>query len=77
MWIKLPPAPGSFCQGSFLLRKWSSSELEVLQHIDAKLCEQKSTCLISDPDDYAKTLGIEWNSTLDHFASLCVRPSTM
>lgn len=57
-----------FGRGNFLLRKWSSSGLEVLQYIDPELREQKSTCLISDPDDYAKTRGI---LHLTIFASLC------
>ena len=56
-----------FAKGGFLLRKWNSSELEVLQSIDSELREQKSSHLISDPDDYAKTLGIGWNSIHDHF----------
>ena len=58
---------GLFDRGGFLLRKWNSSELEVLQHIDPELREQNSVLTISDPDEYSKTLGIEWNSTHDQF----------
>ncbi len=56
-----------FAKGGFLLRKWNSNEEEVLKHIDPQLREQKSVHPISGPDEYAKTLGIGWNSTLDHF----------
>ena len=56
-----------FAKGGFLLRKWDSSELEVLQHVDPELRERKSVHTISDPDEYAKTLGVEWHATLDHF----------
>lgn len=56
-----------FSKGGFLLRKWNSSEMGVLQHIDPELREENSIRMISDPDEYSKTLGIEWNSTQDHF----------
>ncbi len=56
-----------FSKGGFLLRKWSSSKVEVLQGIRPDLREQRSTHTISDPDEYSKTLGVEWNSSLDHF----------
>jgi hypothetical protein len=56
---------GLFDRGGFLLRKWNSNELRV--HIDPELREQNLVHLISDPDEYAKTLGIEWNSTHDQF----------
>ena len=56
-----------FTKGGFLLRKWNSSKLEVLRHIDTELQEQRSIHTISDPDEYSKTLWIEWNTALDHF----------
>ena len=56
-----------FSKGGFLLRKWNSSELEVLQCIAPELREKGSIHMISDPDEYAKTLGVQWNSTHDHF----------
>ena len=56
-----------FAKGGFLLRKWNSSELKVLEHIAPELREQNSIHTLSDSDEYAKTQGIEWNSKLDHF----------
>ena len=56
-----------FARGGFLLRKWNSSELKVLEHIAPELRQQNSIHTLSDSDEYAKTLGIEWNSKLDHF----------
>ena len=56
-----------FSRGGFLLRKWNSSEAVVLQHIAPKLRDSQSLYPIPDPDEYTKTLGIQWNSGLDHF----------
>ena len=56
-----------FGKAEFLLRKWNSSELEVLQHIDSELRDQRAIFKFSDPDEYTKTLSVEWNARLDHF----------
>ena len=56
-----------FSGGGFLLRKWNSSEAVVLQHIAPDLWDSQSLHTIPDPDEYTKTLGIQWNSGLDHF----------
>ena len=57
-----------FSIAGFLLRKWSSSELTVLDHIDPELRDNQFIHQISEPEKtYTKTLGIEWNSQLDHF----------
>ena len=56
-----------FGQGGFLLRKWNTSEPSVLQHIDPDLQDAQCIISISDPESYTKTLGIEWNSSTDHF----------
>ena len=53
-----------FEKGGFLLRKWSSSKVE---HIDPSLCDQHSLHTFSGDDEYTKTLGVEWNSSHDHF----------
>lgn len=53
--------------GGFLLQKWNSSEAAVLQHITPELRDSQSLHAIPDPDEYNKTLGIQWNSSLDHF----------
>ena len=56
-----------FMKGGFLLRKWNSSEPSVLDHIPADLKEFNPTQQLPDPDQYTKTLGIEWNARQDHF----------
>ena len=56
-----------FGKGDFLLRKWNSSDPNVLCHIDPKIQDTKSTYHIPNPDEYTKTLGIEWNAHKDHF----------
>ena len=53
--------------GGFLLRKWNSSEHDVLEQIPPELRDQQSVLTISEPDSYTKTLGIEWSVKLDHF----------
>ena len=56
-----------FSRGGFLLRKWNSSETIILQYITPELRDSQSLHAIPDPDEYTKTLGIQWNSGLDHF----------
>ena len=56
-----------FTKGGFLLRKWNSSEPAVPDHIPADLKEFNPTQQLPDPDQYTKTLGIEWNARQDHF----------
>ena len=56
-----------FAKGGFLLRKWNSSELAIIQSIDPKLLDQQSVHTISEPDLYTKTLGVEWNAKEEHF----------
>ena len=38
-----------FGKGGFLLRKWNSSEPEVLQQISPELRDKQSVCTISEP----------------------------
>ena len=56
-----------FSQGGFLLRKWNSSVPTILQRIPFQLREIQSMHSIPRPDEYTKTLGIEWNASMDHF----------
>ena len=56
-----------FSRGGFLLRKWNSSEPAVLQHISPELKDPQSMHLIPDPNEYTKTLGIQWNANMYHF----------
>ena len=56
-----------FDKEGFLLRKWTANEPSVLQHIDPDLQDAWCAISISDPESYMKTLGIEWNSSNDHF----------
>ena len=39
----------------------------MLQHLPAELKATQSSHPLPDPDEHTKTLGIEWNSVLDHF----------
>ena len=56
-----------FVKGGFLLRKWNSSDCNVLPHIEPGLRDTQSTHHIPSPDEYTKTLEIEWNANMDHF----------
>ena len=56
-----------FTKGGFLLRKWSSSDPAVSNSIPLELRATQSTHHIPSPEEYTKTLGIEWNASLDHF----------
>ena len=56
-----------FAKGGFLLHKWSSSDPAVQRHISPELRDAQSTHHIPSPEEYTKTLGIEWNANLDHF----------
>lgn len=57
----------SFAKGGFLLRKWRSSSPEVLEGLPQNLRDVNPSCSLPDTDEYTKTLGIQWNSTSDHF----------
>ena len=54
-------------KGGFLLRKWNCSDPEVIQHIKLEHRDAQLTHCIHGPDEYTKTLGIEWSASLDHF----------
>ena len=56
-----------FYSGGFLLRKWNSSEVSVLQDITPELRECQELHPISDTSNYSKTLGLEWNRATDEF----------
>ena len=56
-----------FSKGGFLLRKWNSNQPTVLQHIPSELRDAHSTQTLPHQEEYTKTLGIEWNTTMDHF----------
>lgn len=56
-----------FSRAGFLLRKWRSSELAVLKHIPPDLQDPQLMQPIPNHDEYTKTLGIEWNASMDHF----------
>ena len=58
---------GLFARGDFLLCKWNSNEVTVLQGIAPELCECGDVHSISDTNDYTKTLGLEWNTVTDQF----------
>ena len=56
-----------FQKGDFLLRKWSSSDPVVVESIPIELRDTHATIALSESDQYAKTLGIEWNASSDCF----------
>ena len=56
-----------FAKGGFLLRKWNSNQPAVLQHLPQELRDGHSTQQLPNPDEYTKTLGLEWNMSSDHF----------
>ena len=56
-----------FQKGGFLLRKWSCSDQSVLESIPIDLRDSQATVILSESDQYTKTLGIEWNASNDHF----------
>ncbi len=51
-------------RGGFMLRKWNSSKTDLLRHIDPNIREVLN---ISGNEGYAKTLGLEWNTTHNFF----------
>lgn len=56
-----------FQRGGFLLRKWSTSDPLVLQSIEPNIRESTEVLDISGVEQYTKTLGLVWNTTLDQF----------
>ena len=56
-----------FSRAGFLLRKWNSNEPDALQHLSPELKQSQAMQAIPQPEDYTKTLGIEWNTSMDHF----------
>ena len=72
--IELQQLQGLFSCTGFLLCKWNSSDSLVLQHIPLDLQDVQPTRVISDSQQYTKTLGIEWNAALDHFQLSVMTP---
>ena len=56
-----------FNRGGFLLRKWNCSDPAVLKGISPDLKDPLATIVLTDTDQYIKTLGIEWDALNDHF----------
>ena len=56
-----------FMKGGFLLRKWNSSNPQVLQHLSPELKDTQPSQMMPSSEQYTKTLGIEWNASKDHF----------
>ena len=50
-----------------MLRKWNTNKPEILDYLPVELKETKSVQMITEEDQYTKTLGIEWNSFTDDF----------
>ena len=56
-----------FLRGGFLLRKWNSSETNVLKHLPPDLKDSQSNQMLPQSGEYSRMLGIEWNASMDHF----------
>ena len=56
-----------FKRAGFTLRKWNSSSPSILQHIPDELKDIQVQCSLPDDYEYTKTLGVEWNTIVDHF----------
>jgi hypothetical protein len=56
-----------FSRGGFNLRKWSCSNPTVLDTIPDDLKEKHSVCTLPEDANYTNTLGVEWNTVMDHF----------
>jgi hypothetical protein len=56
-----------FSNSGLLLRKWNSSDPEVIKQIPVELREVQPIQSLPSPDQYTKTLGVEWNAQTDHF----------
>lgn len=56
-----------FNRGGFKLHKWDSNWPEVLNLISPEIRSSKSTSNLGNSDNFVKTLGMEYNSSQDHF----------
>ncbi len=56
-----------FDKGGFLVRKWNSSQLSVLQHIKPELRDAQSSLSLSNPDEYTKHWGLSGIQHLINF----------
>lgn len=56
-----------FASGGFTLHKWNCSNPAVLDHIPAELRDLQTHCTLPGDGEYTKTLGVEWNTVMDHF----------
>ena len=63
-----------FRLGGFTLRKWKSSDRDVLSSIPEELTDPTTTQEIILEDDYIKVLGVEWNVVIDCFRPLISLP---
>ena len=54
-------------RGVLSLHKWKSSKPNVLEHVPYHLLDPLSSQPLPDPDNFTKTLGIEWSANLDCF----------
>ena len=63
-----------FAKGAFLLRKWNSNSAAVMEHIPPELRDSQPVQTLPNDDDYTKTLGIEWNTSKDHFRITVAKP---
>ena len=57
-----------FAKAGFTLRKWNSSNPQILRDVPPELRDEQTSLTITEHSDvYSKTLGIEWHCVLDYF----------
>ena len=56
-----------FNRGGFLLHKWNCSDPSVLKSISLDSKDPLATIVLTDTEQYTKTLRIEWDASNDHF----------
>ena len=57
-----------FAKAGFTLRKWNSSNPQILRDVPPELRDEQTSLTITEQSDvYSKTLGIEWHCVLDYF----------
>ncbi|XP_044757729.1 uncharacterized protein LOC123315893 [Coccinella septempunctata] len=60
-------------RAGFELRKWSSNNADMLQHLTASVSNSQPLTLDLEPDSVIKILGLQWNPSTDAF-SYSVQP---
>ena len=65
-----------FDQGGFTLKKWKSSENDMLSHISLNMIDPQTKQEIGYDNGFAKVLGVEWKATMDSFRPVISMPAS-